>query len=126
MPQHKNIAKTSNCLANEQTNETPEESYSIVETSTRGLLRHGLTEHPRGWGVWLDQLRGDFLNDVPQLPRHLGLEDVKGLIRMQLTITLEVIEETVVGIPVPLKKKEEVSSRRAMGWSAATPAFIIL
>lgn len=66
------------------------------------------------------------MNDVPQLPRHLGLEDVKGLIRMQLTITLEVIEETVVGIPVPLKKKEEVSSRRAMGWSAATLAFIIL
>lgn len=42
------------------------------------------------------------MNDVPQLPRHLGLEDVKGLIRMQLTIALEVIEETVVGIPVPL------------------------
>lgn len=40
---------------------------------------------------------------------------------MQLTIALEVIEETVVGIPVPLKKKEEVSSRRAMGWSAAAP-----
>lgn len=61
------------------------------------------------------------MNDVPQLPRHLGLEDVKGLIRMQLTIALEVTEETVVGIPVPLKKKEEVSSRRAMGWSAAAP-----
>ena len=30
------------------------------------------------------------MNDVPQLPRHLGLEDVKGLIRMQLTIALEV------------------------------------
>lgn len=42
------------------------------------------------------------MNDVPQLPRHLRLEDVKGLIRMQLTIALEVIEVTVVGIPVPL------------------------
>ena len=66
------------------------------------------------------------MNDVPQLPRHLRLEDVKGLIRMQLTIALEVIEETVVRISVPLKKKEEVSSRRAMGCSAATPTFIIL
>lgn len=39
-------------------------------------------EHPRGWGIWLNLLWGDFLNDVPQLPRHLGLEDVKELIRM--------------------------------------------
>lgn len=75
--------------------------------------RPGLTKHPRGWGVGLDGLWGDFLNDVPQLPRHLGLQDVKGLIRMQLTIALEVIEETIVGILVPLKKKEEVFSRRA-------------
>lgn len=46
----------------------------------RSFPRHGLTEHPRRGGVWLNLLGGDFLNDVPQLPRHLGLEDVKGLI----------------------------------------------
>ena len=66
------------------------------------------------------------MNDVPQLPRHLGLEDVKGLIRMQLTITLEVIKETVVRILVPLKKKEEVFSRRATCQCHCCPQGVIL
>lgn len=48
------------------------------------------------------------MNDVPQLPGHLGSEDVKGLIRMQFTIALVVIKESVVGILVPLKKKEMI------------------
>lgn len=66
------------------------------------------------------------MNDVPQLPRHLGLEDVKGLIRMQLTIALVVIKETVVGILVPLKKKETVSSRREMSQRHCCPQAAIL
>lgn len=48
------------------------------------------------------------MNDVPQLPGHLGSEDVKGLIRMQFTIALVVIKESVVRILVPLKKKEMI------------------
>lgn len=53
-------------------------------------------KHPGGWGIWLTLLCGDFLNDVPELPRHLRLEDVKGLIRMQLATALLVVEEAVV------------------------------
>lgn len=71
----------------------------------RSFPRRGLTEHPGGRGVWLNLLRGDFLNDVPQLPRHLGLEDVKRLVRMQPTIALVVVKEFVVGVLVPLQKK---------------------
>lgn len=59
-------------------------------------------KHPRGWWVWLNLLWGDFLNDIPQLPRHLGLENIKGLTRMQLTIALVVGKKTVVRILVPL------------------------
>ena len=54
------------------------------------------------------------MNDVPQLPRHLGPEDVKGLIGMKLAITLIVLKEAVVRALVPLKEKEMVFSRRGM------------
>lgn len=60
------------------------------------------TKHPRRWGVWLNLVRGDFLKDIPQLPRHLGPEDVERLTGMQPTITLVVIKEIVVRILVPL------------------------
>lgn len=90
-------------------------AHSLISSRNkheRSFPRYGLTKHPRGWGVGLNLLWGDFLNDVPQLPRHLGPEDVKGLVGMQLAVALIVLEEAVVGALVPLKEKEMVFSRR--------------
>lgn len=46
------------------------------------------------------------MNDVPQLPRHLGLEDVKGLVWMQLAVAFIVLEEAIVRALVPLKRRK--------------------
>lgn len=54
------------------------------------------------------------MQDVPKLPRHLGLEDIKWLVGVQIAISLVVIEEIVVGVLVPLEQKDSVFLRGEM------------
>lgn len=108
-------------------NETSDKKLiSSRNKHARSFPRHELTKHPRGWGVWLNLFWGDFLKNVPQLPRHLGLEDVKGLIGVQLTITLVVIKEIIIRILVPLKKKEVVLSREKWASELLPPGVILI
>lgn len=45
-------------------NETEEESQSSTKQS-QVFSTHALTQHAGGWGIRLNQIWRDFLNDVP-------------------------------------------------------------
>lgn len=84
----------------------PKKKVNLFEKTTQDFSRPGLTQHAGGWGIWLNPVWRDFLHDVPQFPRHLRPEHIKGLVGVQLAITLIRFEEIVVWLLIPLGEKK--------------------
>lgn len=81
-------------------------------------FRHPPTEEARGRRVRLDLLLRVLLDDVPELPDKLGVENVKRLVWVSLPVPNVRSEQVVIRLLVPLRGKNNRGPRREKPGSA--------